>query len=548
MKIQEIYRQISKLESITDKEILILQELKVKRYDNDFMDMEPFLHMMIEWESKLSDELSLAYVFDGLSAIYFYKDMYDLSLEFSFKALEIADKKMDNYLLAVSLNLIGLIYYRMENIELAEKHFLRSAHVNPNFANVLCNLGLLYYKQEEYEKAKYYMLLGFDSYKDKEELVISGTGFYHKAIIEYCNNAYLKSIEYLDKALEQVEIKNDTYLLMSILIEKARIHKELKDTEKAKELLIEAVNVSNRFSRISLLAKAYYQLSEILKNEGNYKLAYEYLTRVCELEEQIISKEKTARLSEIQSKYNFINANQGMVQLINQSPRLTSIGIISSGIVHEIKQPLSAVKISCESVLYWYRRNLGAIPEIIVEQLKDISTSVNYVNKIIEQIRSFWKTDSLARDTERVELNEFMSEKITMIKNRLQAKDVFIEFIPINKDIISIINKNCFEQIILYLINICFMIISENSTNHDQKLIIETDHNLEYNTIKVSFDGQLKNSLTEIMAKTSQKDNFNGLLLDLEISKYFINQYNGYITFANEPSPYFLVAIPGKVD
>lgn len=154
----------------------------------------------------------------------------------------------------------------------------------------------------------------------------------------------------------------------------------------------------------------------------------------------------------------------------------------------------------------------------------------------------------MARDTERVELNEFMSEKITMIKNRLQAKDVFIEFIPINKDIISIINKNCFEQIILYLINICFMIISENSTNHDQKLIIETDHNLEYNTIKVSFDGQLKNSLTEIMAKTSQKDNFNGLLLDLEISKYFINQYNGYITFANEPSPYFLVAIPGKVD
>jgi len=547
VQISEIYSHIETLESIQKKEELILAELKAKRYDNDFMDMEPFLFMLLEWEDKLSDELSLAYVYDGLSAINFYKDQYDTSLEYGFKALEIADRKMDTYLSAVCLHLIGLIYFRMENTELAEKYFLRSAHLCPTFPNVLCNLGLLYYEQGDIEKSQYYITEGVTTSQAHQDKTISGMGLFYKAIFEHCNNEYLKAIEYLDKALVLVETKNDTYLLMSILIEKARVFHKLKDNQKAKEILNEAIGISNRFSRLSLLSRAYYQLARICKDDGDYKSAYEHLKSASNYENITKTKDKTTRLSEIQSEYELINTNQGMVQLINQNPRLTSIGIVSSGIVHEIKQPLSAIKISCESILYWYKRNLGAIPDIVIEQLKDISVSVNHVNKIIEQIRSFWKTESLTRAIERVELNEFLTEKIDTNKNRLQSKDVFIELVPSDTKLFSDIDKNCFEQIILYVINICFIILSERSTDQEQKIKIELKHNLDFNTLTIHLNQILDLPLAQILSKASSNDNLSSLLLDLEISKYFLNQYNGYITFNDEPTPHFLVAIPGEI-
>ncbi|MBP7562822.1 MAG: hypothetical protein KA886_03455, partial [Candidatus Cloacimonetes bacterium] len=271
-----------------------------------------------------------------------------------------------------------------------------------------------------------------------------------------------------------------------------------------------------------------------------------YLLKANELENMAKTKEKTDHLSEIQSKYEMNNANQDMIQLINQSPRLTSVGIVSSGIVHEIKQPLSAIKISCESILYWYKRNLGAIPEIVIDQLKDISVSVNYVNKIIEQIRTFWKTNEEQRVRERVELNQFLTEKTALIKNRLKSKDIFIEVVTTESPVYSEINPNCFEQILLYVINISFVIINEHHVSTEQKLNLVLKHEVGFNVIKICFDKNLKFSLEKILSQATDNDQYKSLLLDLKITKYFLNQFNGYISYNDEPYPHLKIAIPGE--
>ncbi|HPM01558.1 MAG TPA: tetratricopeptide repeat protein [Candidatus Cloacimonadota bacterium] len=546
MKIDELFDKVEQTESIDTKARLILEELRAKRYDSDFMDMEPFLYQMIEWQVHFSDELYLAYTYDGLSAILFYKDQYDISLEYSFKALEIAERKMDYILSAVSLHLIGLIYYRMENLEIAEKFFLKSVQLNPNFPNVLCNLGLLYYEQGELEKSMYYLDEGLQKSQEQNNRAITGMGLYYKALIEHCNQNLSNAIEFLNKAWRHIDTIADTYLSMSILIEKARILHELKQNSEALNLLNEAVHLANRFSRNALLAKAYHKLAEIYKDDNDYEKAWDYLLKANELENMAKTKEKTDHLSEIQSKYEMNNANQDMIQLINQSPRLTSVGIVSSGIVHEIKQPLSAIKISCESILYWYKRNLGAIPEIVIDQLKDISVSVNYVNKIIEQIRTFWKTNEEQRVRERVELNQFLTEKTALIKNRLKSKDIFIEVVTTESPVYSEINPNCFEQILLYVINISFVIINEHHVSTEQKLNLVLKHEVGFNVIKICFDKNLKFSLEKILSQATDNDQYKSLLLDLKITKYFLNQFNGYISYNDEPYPHLKIAIPGE--
>ena len=71
--------------------------------------------------------------------------------------------------------------------------------------------------------------------------------------------------------------------------------------------------------------------------------------------------------------------------------RLSSISVLSAGIVHEIAQPLNAIKLSADGMLYLYSRGLFKLEEFIVS-LKDIAGQAERINTLINQMRSFANT------------------------------------------------------------------------------------------------------------------------------------------------------------
>ena len=72
--------------------------------------------------------------------------------------------------------------------------------------------------------------------------------------------------------------------------------------------------------------------------------------------------------------------------------RIGMMGVISAGIAHEINQPLNALKMRADSLLYWdSQRNLPPVEEIL-QDVRSISQCAGQISEIILHMRS------LARD------------------------------------------------------------------------------------------------------------------------------------------------------
>lgn len=547
LDIIELKRVLSECDSDEKKIELLLREIKAKRYSFDFIDMEPFVYQLIELSRKFKNDSQLAQAYDGLGAIFFFKDQYDLSLEYGFKALELNEKHLDYATAAINLHLIGLIYFRMNNEEMAEKYFLKSCQYNTEFPNVYCNLGLLYYDRKIIDKSIYYLDKGLEIAKKQKNNSITAMALYYKALVNYYNEDYSISIEYLNSAWEVLEKESETYLRLSILIEKANLYLATDREDEALAILQESAELASRYNRNNQLCRTWYMISGIYEKKEDFEKAFEFLELASNLEKSMRDQTKTTRFSEIQTRYEVETDNVEMMQLINQSSRLASVGVVTGGIVHEINQPLSAIKINCDSILYWYKRNLGGLPDVIVDQLNDINTSVSFISSIIDQIRNFWKTSSQVIEKTEVNMNVFITGKIASIKKKLMSQDIMIEVKNCNDVLYSEIDGKYFEQIMLHMINICYHLLKKTQVLNEKRIVISLSHEVDFNIIKILLPAIRDVNFEQILNEAVVVDDFKSILLDFKISKYFLNQFNGFITYSEKPS-FFRISIPGRCE
>jgi PAS domain S-box-containing protein len=69
--------------------------------------------------------------------------------------------------------------------------------------------------------------------------------------------------------------------------------------------------------------------------------------------------------------------------------RLASLSTLSAGIVHEIAQPLNAIKVLADSMIYWHQTGNSMDINELIPRLQEISNETEKVNEIINYIRSF---------------------------------------------------------------------------------------------------------------------------------------------------------------
>ncbi|RKY23007.1 MAG: hypothetical protein DRP79_09860, partial [Planctomycetota bacterium] len=114
------------------------------------------------------------------------------------------------------------------------------------------------------------------------------------------------------------------------------------------------------------------------------------------------------------------------LQLVEKASRLASIGVMAAGITHEINQPLSAIKITADSVILWEEENKGVLPEIISERVKKISDYVQRINEIIRQMRSFAESSGKVI-LERIDLNDAVKNTLSLLNRQVHSHGISLE-------------------------------------------------------------------------------------------------------------------------
>ena len=264
---------------------------------------------------ELNDEEEVYNCYFKLGFFYSTLDQYDKSLENYFAALKIAETNNDEPKIAINLEKIGEVYLLTPNLEKAKNNFYKAIEIFTKLDNELhvmfnlTNLGASYQKEgsrnnkpELVEKAIEIFKIGLGKAKKlgekrSESIFLGNIGSSYRFL-----NDYEESLRYLFMALpiklEQERYKSAAHTCNDI----SETYIEMKDLSKAKEYATKAINYAKGYS-LHQERYAYYLMSKIDSELGNYKVSLVNLKKYHQLQDSLFSIDKIANIDNLQIKY-----------------------------------------------------------------------------------------------------------------------------------------------------------------------------------------------------------------------------------------------------
>lgn len=216
-----------------------------------------------------------------------------------------------------------------------------------------------------------------------------------------------------------------------------------------------------------------------------------YRNRELKISSEIISKmnEELERRIRERSK----ELSQTQAQLF-QTAKLATLGEMSTGLAHEMNQPLGGIALIAENIRKLSDRG-KLTEEELISSLDDIDQSVKRMSRVIQHIRTFARQDTLK--FVEVEVNETISSAMSLLGEQLRLHEV-----EVKEELAAGIPKTIgepyqLEQVWINLISNArdaldhkMELISEGSLRVKDKakrLVISTAYDKKDNSIKVTF-------------------------------------------------------------
>jgi len=121
-----------------------------------------------------------------------------------------------------------------------------------------------------------------------------------------------------------------------------------------------------------------------------------------------------------------IEAEQSRL-LVIRADRLAALGTMAAGIIHEITQPLNAINVSTQTILYGLARGWNINEEKATRSLNLVVDQVKRMTDIIANIRAFTR-DSLPAARENESLNIQVKRVFTMLGEQIRAHNIDVSF------------------------------------------------------------------------------------------------------------------------
>jgi len=175
------------------------------------------------------------------------------------------------------------------------------------------------------------------------------------------------------------------------------------------------------------------------------------------------------------------------IQIAERVSHLASIGALAGGIAHEINQPLNALKITVDGMLYWEKRGHELEKDELLENLHFISKQVERIDEIIKQMRVLARQDK-SQKPELLNINDVIRNAISLIKQRMTAHNIGVS-LELDKNLPSI--KGSATQLEQVVINLAINAVNalDMRSGEDKKINITTRFDKRKCILKITDNG-----------------------------------------------------------
>lgn len=240
-----------------------------------------------------------------------------------------------------------------------------------------------------------------------------------------------------------------------------------------------------------------------------------------------------------------IEAEQSRL-LVIRADRLAALGTMAAGIIHEITQPLNAINVSTQTILYGLSRGWKIEGEKVTNSLNLIVDQVKRMTDIITNMRAFAR-DGLPAIREVDSLNTQAMRVFTMLGAQMKAHNIEVEFRL--GDIPEIrMNTQQILQVILNLVTNARQALDEVESE-DKKIIVTTYVANNHAILEVADNGpgvseSIKEKIFDPFFTTKEVGSGTGL--GLSISSGIVHDHNGEVDVRNNDmgGATFIIRLP----
>ena len=156
-----------------------------------------------------------------------------------------------------------------------------------------------------------------------------------------------------------------------------------------------------------------------------------------------------------------------------EARHMSSLGIMAAGITHELNQPLQAIKLSADSIVYWFEKKKTFDPKAIMKALGLISRNSDRIQRIIQRVRNFVKSRQAIAQTNAVDLNQAIRDGLEMIEHQLMSHGIEL-VLKLDTDIPAISgDETQIEEVVINLVTNARQSL-DLTEREDKKILIET--------------------------------------------------------------------------
>ncbi|MEN6388903.1 MAG: PAS domain S-box protein [Syntrophomonas sp.] len=223
---------------------------------------------------------------------------------------------------------------------------------------------------------------------------------------------------------------------------------------------------------------------------------------------------------------------------------LASLGLMTTGLAHAIKQPLNSLMMSIDSMLYWHEQGKALEEEEVIEDLQGVLVQASRIDDIIEHMRAFIRNERYA-ELIPCNLNNSIDKALLLLKAQITSYHINV-YKQLEPDLPLILAwESSLEEVIINLlvnaIQSLVQIKRENLTitcitKFEDKVILEVIDN------GVGISEKNINKIFETFFTTKEKHSMG---MGLFVTKSIIATLNGTISCSStEESTCFRVEFP----